>query len=259
MPDRPRSGSVSGMTKLVAFVLAALFTVLAIGLVVLTDVSLSVVVSIGIGALSLLWLLLLLTVPWNVYFQARTVLTEIRTSRERGIEVSPDRDTEAARIAGRMRAVAVGGHLATAAVVAAVTYFAGGEIGYYFAGFYLLSTVFRPAGSWFGHLRSRLSTMLTEVRYPRDDVIDLLSRVSELERLVDHLDGEVAAGRRNHTELAGQVASLDRRSLERDQSLERALAAHGRQFEHSLSRLTDNQEVLAGLKAFLRMVRSDSL
>jgi hypothetical protein len=33
--------------------------------------------------------------------------------------------------------------------------------------------------------------------------------------------------------------------------------AHARQFEHSLTRLTDNQEVIAGLKAFLRLVRSE--
>lgn len=245
------------MRRLLGVLVALAAVVIAIVLIFMADVPLSAIVSLGIGALSLLWLLLLLTVPWNVYFQARELLTEIRTSRERGIEVSPDRETEARRIAARMRAVAVGAHLVSAGVIAAVTYFAGGEIGYYFAGFYLLSTIFRPVGAWFGYLRERLSTMLKEVKYPRDDVKELISRFDGLDRWVDSIADQLTDVRRRHDDLATQVATLDHRTAERDQQLERSLAAHGRQFEHSLSRLTDNQEVMAGLKAFLRLVRSD--
>src|SRR3984893_13946524 len=84
-------------------------------LIFAVHVSLSTVLSVGMGALCLLWLVLLLTVPWNVYFQARELIREIQTSREQGLEIPPGRDEEARRIAVRMRAAAIGGHLLSAA------------------------------------------------------------------------------------------------------------------------------------------------
>jgi hypothetical protein len=43
----------------------------------------------------------------------------------------------------------------------------------------------------------------------------------------------------------------------RDHELDRRLDAVGRQFEDTISRLTDNQEVIAGIKAFLRLLRTE--
>src|SRR6266545_3622999 len=197
------------------------------------------VLSLMLGALCLLWLMLLLTVPWNLYFQARALIHEIRVSRGRGITVSPEQEPEARRIARLMRRFAVGAHLVSAALVALITYLSGGAVGYYFAGLFLLSTFFRPAGAYFGYLRRRMTEMLREVKHPRDDLIEVLGRL-------DRLTIETKA-----------LRTLVEESKGRDQALHVKLDAHGRQFEHSLSRLTDNQEVIAGLKAFLRLVRSE--
>ncbi|WP_171064386.1 hypothetical protein [Actinomadura soli] len=43
-----------------------------------------------------------------------------------------------------------------------------------------------------------------------------------------------------------------------DGELDRRLDAMGRQFEETVARLTDNQEVIAGIKAFLRMLRTET-
>ncbi|MGW6097187.1 hypothetical protein ACWFRK_23070 [Streptomyces sp. NPDC055157] len=95
---------------------------------------------------------------WNLYFRAHAVLAEIAVSRDKGMEVFPVRDAEAARIARTMLRAAVAGHVLTAAVVFAVTWATGEFTGYWFAAFFLLSTFFRPASAYLGQLRRRLGT-----------------------------------------------------------------------------------------------------
>ncbi|MFE0805387.1 hypothetical protein [Streptomyces sp. NPDC058812] len=129
-----------------------------------------------------LWSLVLLTLPWNMYFRAHSVLAEVTISRERGITVSPVRDTEASRIARIMLRTAVAGHLVTAGAVLAVASATEESLGYWIAGFLLLSTVFRPAGAWFGQVRRRLGTPLRDVTYPRDDVVRLQGEVDGARR-----------------------------------------------------------------------------
>jgi hypothetical protein len=175
------------------FLVALVATVVAAWLLVYARVPLSTVLSLGLGAISLIWLILLLTLPWNLYFGARQVVHEIHTSREHGIEVPDAHEAEALEIAGRMRRFAVGGHLVSAALLAVITFFSGAAVGYYFAGFYLLSTFFRPAGAYFSRLRERVTTLMSEARHPREDVVALLARVENLTTEVTALSGFGAA------------------------------------------------------------------
>ncbi|WP_211592875.1 hypothetical protein [Microbispora sp. H10836] len=233
-------------------------TIAGIVLVYVVDVPPPVVVSLGFGALCLLWLIVLLTVPWNLYFQAHTLIHEIRVSRERGVAVSPEREAEARRIAVRMRRAAVAAHLVSAVLLAAITYFSGETVGYYFAVFYLLGTFFRPAGAWFSHLRSRMTTMLEEVRYPREDVVTLTGRVDALEARAEESEARAAELAELLDSLAGETRAGFHTATARGDALDHRLDAMGRTFEDSLSRLTDNQEVLSGIKAFLRLIRSET-
>jgi len=243
------------MSKILVFCGAVVVTVVTVLLVAFADVSFKDVLTLLLGALSLLWLLLLLTVPWNLYFQAQALIHEIRTSRARGIDVPPEREPEARRIATRMRWFAIGSHVVSAGVVALITYLSGGAVGYYFAGLFLLSTFFRPAGAYFGYLRARMTAMLRDVKYPRDDLVEVLTRLESLQTRVRALTVDSDEHRRRLSELERELAAADTRSRERDQNLNDKIDAHGRAFEHSLTRLTDNQEVISGLKAFLRLVR----
>jgi hypothetical protein len=108
------------MSKIWVFCGAVVVTVVAIVLVAIADVPLQEILSLFLGVLCLLWLILLLTVPWNLYFQAHALIHEIRTSRGRGIDVPAERESEARRIASRMRWFAVGSHLVSAALVALI-------------------------------------------------------------------------------------------------------------------------------------------
>ncbi|MEX3105996.1 MULTISPECIES: hypothetical protein [unclassified Streptomyces] len=215
-----------------------------------------VVFAVGAGVLSLLWLTILLTLPWNLYFRAHTVLAEIAVSREKGIEVSPARDAEAARIARMMLRTAIAGHFLTAAVVLAVTWATGGFTGYWFAGFFLLSTLFRPAGAYFGQLRRRLRTLLKEVTHPRDDVVDLRARLARTEAAHKVLAEKAEEQYRSLAELRRTVDALTMVTYERAEDTDRRLTALGREFESTVNRLTDNKEIIAGVKAFLRLLRA---
>jgi hypothetical protein len=206
------------MSKILVFCGAVVVTVVTVLSVALAGVPMRDVLSLLLGALCLLWLLVLLTVPWNLYFQARGLIHEIRVSRERGIPVAPDQEPEARRIARLMRWFAIGAHVASAALVALITYLSGGAVGYYFAGLFLLSTFFRPAGAYFGYLRKQLSQMLREVKYPRDDLVDVLARL-------DHLTTETKALRllagehdRSIARTRDRLDTVDGESRARDQA-----------------------------------------
>ncbi|MEV7391374.1 hypothetical protein [Streptomyces sp. NPDC091215] len=216
----------------------------------------AVVFGVGAGVLSLLWLLLLLTLPWNLYFRAHAVLAEIAVSREKGMQVSAARDAEAARIARTMLRAAVAGHVLTTAVVLAVTWATGEFTGYWFAAFFLLSTFFRPAGAYFGQLRRRLGTLLTDVTYPRDDVVELHARLNRAEAGTRVLEEKAEEQYRALAELRRAVDALSMSTFERAEEADRRIAALGREFESTVNRLTDNQEIIAGVKAFLRLLHS---
>jgi len=53
----------------------------------ISGVPMRTVLSIAAGALALGWLIVLVALPWNLYFAARRVVAEIAVSRGRGIAV----------------------------------------------------------------------------------------------------------------------------------------------------------------------------
>ncbi|MEV5551564.1 hypothetical protein AB0L35_36455 [Streptomyces sp. NPDC052309] len=247
------------MGKLVAGTVAVGVTVGALVLPYAVGAPLGTVLGTAAGVLALLWLLVLLTVPWNLYFRAHSVLAEIRLSREKGLDVPPVRDTEASRIARIMLRTAVAGHLVTAGAVLAVAVATGERLGYWFAGFFLLSTAFRPAGAWFAQVRRRLGTLLRDVTYPRDDVVELKGEVHRLVRGTEVLQGKAEEQYRALAELRRTMDALTASVYARADEADRRIAALGREFEATVNRLTTNEEIISGVKAFLRLIRSEDL
>jgi hypothetical protein len=199
------------------------------------------------GAFSLFWLLLILKAPWDLYFQAHSVAFEQQRSRERGVRLTAGREDYISVVRRRLLGLAVGAHVFSAALIAAVTYFTHGTVGYYFAAFYLVSTLFRPTIAGYVYLSRKLKALGEESRYPREDVIEMRSRLEMQEGLM--------------LSLRGHVERLERESAERDNANEAELRDQrqrlhtlGREFETTISRLTDNQEVIKGIQAFVRLI-----
>lgn len=206
------------------------------------------------GALGLFWLLVILKVPWDLYFQAMEVNFELQRSKEREVAIAPDRERYIAVLRKRLLMLAVGAHIVSAAVICAATYGSHGQLGYYFAAFYLLSTVFRPAIAGYVYLTHKLKTIGQEVRYPRDDVREMLTKFQEqqeklqtFEVTLRNMAEQVHQGREA---LAREVSAREAETRELRQSVHNL----GREFETTVSRLTDNQEVIKGIQAFVRLI-----
>ena len=267
---------VIGWFLVVAGAVAALLIVW-LGRVV--SVPLTTLLTAGAVIIALSWLVVLTTVPWNLYFAARRTAQEIAVSRERGIAVQPGYDQEAARISRQMLRFALAAHLGTALAAAVIAVLSGNKAGYYIAGISLLSTVFRPAAAYFGHLRERIRVLTRESTHPRDDVATLLRRADMMQQYADELRLQLRNAnedlRRTESALtdaiahARQVLAGDLNRLQdmqaadraaarsRDEDLERQIGQMVRRIEATLDGISDHQELLAGLRALVRMVRSE--
>lgn len=250
----------------------------------LAGVQLRTVLSIATGGAALAWLILLLAVPWNLYFAARGVLAQMAASGARGIAVPETEQAEAGRIERRMLWFALSGHLVTALVTGVITYVSGTSIGYYVAGFYLLSATIRPAAAYFSHLRERIGALSRESLHPREDVLSLREQVNLLAEHVKHLTadlGRVDRGgtdnlRRVEAKLADDLAharqqlTADLSRLQDAQAADRGAARSRdehlglridrvtRRIEDTLDGISDHQELQVGLRALVRMIRSDA-
>ena len=242
-------------------------------------VPLTTLLTVGAVVIALSWLIVLVTVPWNLHFAARRAAAEMAVSRERGISVRTAYDAEAARLSGRMLRFALGAHLATAVAAVAIAYISGSRAGYYVAGIFLLSTAFRPAGAYVAHVRERITVLSREGTHPRDDVAALREQAEELEQAVDQLRTDLRHGgddlRGREAALAGSIAHVrellttdlsrlqDAQAADqlaarsRDEELGRRIDQMVRRIEAALDGISDHQELLAGLRALVRMVRSD--
>jgi hypothetical protein len=205
------------------------------------------------GALCFAWMLVILKAPWDLYFQAHVALWERERSRERGILIADDnapadRDVYLRRVRRQLLWLAVGAHVASAVLVAAVAYANdGAAVGYYFAAFYLVSTVFRPAVAGYAYLAGKLRALGEEARYPREDILTLRAQVDGHEQALHNLAEQL--------EQCRDELRIEREGRDADvRTLHQRLHVIGREFEATIGRLTDNTEVIRGIQAFVRLV-----
>lgn len=216
----------------------------------LAGVPLPALLAVGGGVAALMWTVVLVTVPWNLYFEARQVLLQIAASRERGIGVPESRDREAHLIARRTLWLAIAGHIGTALATAVFAWVSGNLIGYWLAAFYLVSTAVRPVTAFFKHLRQRLWVLRVESTFPPDDVEALRMRVGSMEAEFGALRTGYDQGRTAVAEELGRLRV--QAAAERDRIEQMA-----RRIESALDGMSDHQELLTGIRALVRMIRTE--
>ena len=148
----------------------------------------------AIAAASFGWLLAIVTVPWNIYFDAKEAIAEAALSDEKGIPVDP-RQVEYIRVvAQRSGWVVIALHLLSAIGLYGLAATGISQVGYVSSGAALLLTVLRPAVRTYQYFATRIAMLRQQFRYPREDVIELRSRFQQLkatvERLASQLDPE---------------------------------------------------------------------
>jgi len=235
------------MKTLFSFVTGAALMAGVLGVLV-WHLPLALLGAIAVGVACLVWLIVIVVLPWNLFFQARHLLFELRRSRARGLVVGEEHEAQAIAVQRRMLRISIGLHLGSALLLGLGSWWAAQPMGHVFAGLFLLSTLFRPAVEYYRYLRGKLTEVLEEVKYPREDVVRLIHDVDAGKDQLKHHAEQQAA-------FTLELARLESESIARTTEAHRRLDAVIRKFDESLDRLTDNREVISGLKAFLRLVR----
>ena len=146
--------------------------------------------AIGIGIFE--WTILIVTVPWNIYFKAQATVQTGKESQAQGINVEDRQIQYASGIATKSLIVAIGLHLGTAIGLYWLAINGITALGYWSSVGVLLLTLFRPAISTYEYLATRLSSLQEQFTYPRADILELRGRFQQLEdrvtQLTDRLD-----------------------------------------------------------------------
>jgi hypothetical protein len=141
--------------------------------------------AIGIGIFE--WAILIVTVPWNIYFSAQAAVQTGKESQLQGISVEDRQIQYASGIATKSLIVAIGLHLGTAIGLYWLAINGITALGYWSSVGVLLLTLLRPAISTYEYLATRLSSMQEQFAYPRADILELRDRFQQLEYRVTDL------------------------------------------------------------------------
>lgn len=146
-----------------------------------------------IGAASFCWLLVIVTVPWNIHFDAKEVLAEAALSADKGIAVDEKQVKYAKVVANRSFWVAIALHILSTIGLYTLAATGVSSVGYVSSGAALLLTALRPAVRTYEYLARRLAMIRQELQYPRQDIWELRNRFDNLELAVKQLEAQMNA------------------------------------------------------------------
>ncbi len=217
-----------------------------------------------IGAASFWWLLVIVTVPWNIHFGARAVLASAAQSRSQGITVDEPQMQYVQQLATRSRWVAIALHLLSTVGLYALAATGISAIGYISSGAALLLTVLRPAIAFYQYLATRLQEIGQTVRYPREDVLELRDRMTQVETRLERLeyqlntenpDSQAATYQRTVTALRQdltQIAATQEELKATNQAEHERLSREGR---NAIAQLSTDGQVLDHVRELIRFFK----
>jgi hypothetical protein len=134
------------------------------------------------------WLLAVVTIPWNIHFEAKEVIAEAAESAEKSIKIEQKQVNYAQIIAKRSLFVAITLHLISAIGFYTLAVLGISVIGYLGSVAALLLTIFRPAIRAYQYLAARLAMIRQQIKYPREDILELRNRFLQLEATVQRIE-----------------------------------------------------------------------
>lgn len=218
-----------------------------------------------IGVASFWWLMAIVTIPWNVYFDAREVLAQAQKSRSLGIAVDEEQVNYVRRVARGALLLALALHLGSAVGLYSLAAAGISVVGYVSSGATLLLTGLRPATRAYKYLATRLRAIGREINYPRQDVLELRDRVmlieSQLQGITAQLDSQqpqslTAKWQRAAQELRQDAVELraNLRQLEAQNSAQHQQLS--RDAQQAIAQLTEDSEFLGHVREIIRFVKT---
>jgi len=144
-----------------------------------------------IGGASFWWLLVIVTVPWNVHFKAKETLFDAEQSIEKEIPVDEKQLNYVKVLVKRSLIIAIFLHILSTIGLYALAATGISAVGYISSGAALLLTGLRPAISAYEYLYKRLTTIGKELKYPREDVVELRHRFTSIEESVRRMEEQL--------------------------------------------------------------------
>lgn len=218
-----------------------------------------------IGITTFWWLLIIVTFPWNIHFQAREVIVEAERSTEKGIPVKQERVDYAKVWVKRSLFIAIVLHLLSAGGLYALAISGISAIGYIGSGAALLLTILRPVMRAYKYIAARLATIQREIRYPREDVVKLRQDIQQIDKKVKALQAQLDTENR-HSWAARQEANVegvnqeinrvrvDLTKLQTANQAEHARLAH--EAEHAIAQISADGQFLDHVREIIRFVKS---
>jgi hypothetical protein len=144
-----------------------------------------------VGVLSCWWLLLIVTVPWNIFFEAKDLINEAKESKSANIRIDEAHVKYAHKIAGWALVSALSLHIVSAVALFALSALGITPVGQVASAAALLLTGLRPVVRGYEHLHQKLNLIKQRVKYPREDVVELRGRVEDLQNRVRNLEEQM--------------------------------------------------------------------
>lgn len=234
-----------------------LLTLLSFAVLKLLQIPVGTLVDWLIGMAMFWWLLVIVTVPWNIYFQAKQVLQEAQTSQKKSIRIDPQQQEYVLKVAFWSLRGAIALHLITAISLYFLAFFQIISLGYAAALAALLLTCLRPAIRGYEYLRRQMFKMEQEFLVPRQDAVELGAQLHHLREHLRTLQRQVVG-----LETQLNPADLDswaHKQQVRWQELSRGLAELGATVEaFQASNQQDHQRLSQEARQSVAQLREDS-
>lgn len=241
--------------------LIALAVVIGVGGPFLDRFSVGTILDIVIHLASLIWLFFLVKIPWDLYFSARKARLDGEESRRLGIEGVEQKIRQLAAMERYLLLGAVSAHILTAAGVYALGSFEPDLISRQFGWVFVASAALRPAWEGYTYLRQRIREMATQVRYPREDVLTLSERVREQLALTRESERKLVEYKQEMSariqRLESHIQILQSEQVSESARSEKRTVQLSHKFEEVVEKISSDQDLVAGARAFARMLRGE--
>ncbi len=217
-----------------------------------------------IGVAIFWWLMIIVTLPWNMHFAAKEVLAQAKQSKDKAIKVNVDDVAYAEKLSKRFFRVAIVLHLISAVALALLAYFNITSLGYISAVAALLLTILRPSMRMYEYVAARLSLITHEIKHPREDVAELRAKVDEWESRLQSLEYQLNTSQKDSFAYQQERtnASLEKDMKQLRSTLENLRAKNdsdhdqlGRKAESVIAKLSEDAQFLNQVRDIIKFFK----
>lgn len=248
-----------------SFILAVIFIAFILYMVLnLTNVPLGDSLDWLIGTVAFIWLIAIVIVPWNIYFEAQEVKNEARVSEKREIEFDKSELKYVNRLSKWSLYLAVSLHLISAGLLYWIAWYEISVVGYFGAGAAVLLTLLRPAIRAYEYISYRLSSIKKEFAYPRNDVFTLSNKLEQLsvdvktiQNMLDRskVDSWISQRRQDFNKQAERIAILEKNLEELNTNNEIAHERLSKETRHAVAQLNEDGKFIDNIVEIIRFIK----